>query len=70
MEENKYYRLVIGLMVVGITLIIIGIIYQIIEITVQNQCYQLQPNDFYSSTICEKYWNNTDWNFIKQWKNN
>ena len=48
--------LVITLILAGLSLIIIGLVWQIIDMLIDHQCYQLQPNDFYESTICERYW--------------
>lgn len=43
-------------MFLGLTLIGIGWAIMIIEMLIDNQCYQLIPNDNYKKTICEKYW--------------
>ena len=48
--------LVITLILAGLSLIIIGLVWQIIDMLIDHTCYQLEPNDFYTSTICEKYW--------------
>ena len=44
------------LIILGLFLIVLGFTIQLIEMMIDHECYQLQPNDFYSSTICEKYW--------------
>ena len=49
-------KIAIGLIIAGVILILIGIIWEIIDMLIDHQCYQLQPNDFYNSTICERYW--------------
>ena len=36
---------------------IIIFIYSLIAMYIDHQCYQLQPNDNYNYTICERYWN-------------
>lgn len=50
--DNK----VIILFSLGIFMIILGLFLEFIDMMIDHQCYQLEPNDFYSSTICEKYW--------------
>lgn len=41
-----------------IVVLFIGILFfETIDMLIDHQCYQLQPNDFYKSTICERYWN-------------
>ena len=47
---------VIILFSLGIFMIILGLFLEFIDMMIDHQCYQLEPNDFYSSTICEKYW--------------
>lgn len=44
------------ILIVGFTSIVIGIIITVIDMLIDHQCYQLEPNDFYQSTICERYW--------------
>ncbi|MBR4260646.1 MAG: hypothetical protein IKQ33_01665 [Clostridia bacterium] len=44
------------ILIVGFTSIAIGIIITVIDMLIDHQCYQLEPNDFYQSTICERYW--------------
>lgn len=44
------------LLSIAIIMIILGIIIEIIDMLIDHQCYQLTPNDFYQSTICERYW--------------
>ena len=56
MELDKRINIVIGLIVIGVGMIILGFILEFIDMMIDHQCYQLEPNDFYSSTICEKYW--------------
>lgn len=41
---------------IGIFMLIIGITFNIIGMLIDHECYQLQPNEFYQSSICEKYW--------------
>ncbi len=45
------------LIIIGISLIFIAIAFEVIDMLIDHQCYQLTPNEFYQSTICERYWN-------------
>lgn len=49
-------RDVMILIIVVIAMIALGVIIQFCEMMIDHQCYQLTPNDFYQSTICERYW--------------
>jgi len=42
--------------IVGFSMILIGITINIVEMKIDHNCYQLEPNDNYNKTICEKYW--------------
>ena len=42
--------------IMGTLLIIIGILFSIVDMFIDHECYQLQPNDKYVSSICERYW--------------
>ena len=50
--DNK----VIILFSLGLFMIILGLFLEFIDMMIDHQCYQLEPNDFYQSTICERYW--------------
>lgn len=54
--DNK----IIILFSLGIFMIILGLFLEFIDMMIDHQCYQLEPNDFYSSTICERYWKVSD----------
>ena len=56
MELDKRINIVIGLIVIGVSMIILGFILEFIDMMIDHQCYQLEPNEFYQSTVCEKYW--------------
>lgn len=49
-------RDVMILIIVAIAIIALGVIIKFCEMMIDHQCYQLTPNDFYQSTICERYW--------------
>ena len=50
--DNK----VIILFSLGLFMIILGLFLEFIDMIIDHQCYQLEPNDFYQSTVCERYW--------------
>lgn len=50
--DNK----VIILFSLGLFMITLGLFLEFIDMMIDHQCYQLEPNDFYQSTICERYW--------------
>ena len=56
MEIDKRINIAFILIILGCCLIILGLFLEFIDMMIDHQCYQLEPNDFYSSTICEKYW--------------
>ena len=47
--------LIVLLIILGIISLIL--IQQVIGMLIDHHCYQLTPNEFYQSTICERYWN-------------
>lgn len=51
-------RDVMILIIAVIAMIVLGFIIQFCGMMIDHQCYQLEPNEFYQSTICEKYWKN------------
>lgn len=44
------------LIIIGLIMIIFSIVFTVIDMLIDHQCYQLKPNDNYQSTICERYW--------------
>jgi hypothetical protein len=52
----KIEKIAIVLLIIAIIMIISGIVLEVIDMLIDHQCYQLTPNDFYQSTICERYW--------------
>lgn len=63
---NKGERIAIGLIIAGSFLIFMGLLYTYIEMMIDHNCYQLEPNDRYSKTVCEKYWNKQEEFVIKK----
>lgn len=56
MEIDKRINIAFILIILGCSLIILGLFLEFIDMMIDHQCYQLEPNDKYQSTICEKYW--------------
>ena len=49
---------VLIILVLGIVFGISIVFYEIVDMLIDHQCYQLEPNEKYRKTICEKYWKN------------
>ena len=60
MEIDKRINIAFILMILGCSLIILGLFLEFIDMMIDHQCYQLEPNDKYQSTICERYWKDVD----------
>lgn len=60
MEIDKRINIAFGILILGIFMIILGLFLEFIDMMIDHQCYQLTPNEFYQSTICEKYWVKND----------
>ena len=42
--------------IIGFLMIIFAVAWTILEMMIDHNCYQLEPNEYYQSTVCEKYW--------------
>lgn len=60
-------KILIGLLVTLLVLVLIGIMLLLLNMIIHNQCMQLTPSEYYESSLCERYWNSTDWEAVKQW---
>ena len=49
-------KCLIILIILGFAFIVLGVIITVADMMIDHQCYQLEPNEFYQSTICERYW--------------
>lgn len=57
MLQNKNFITAMGCLVaLAVILIICGIILLVVGMLIDHECYQLEPNDRYQSSICERYW--------------
>lgn len=43
------------MIILGLTMILLGILISCFDKLIEVQCYELTPNDFYSSKLCMKY---------------
>lgn len=55
MDKWLYWIAAIVFILVAIEVIVF--ICGFVGMYIDHQCYQLQPNDNYNHTICERYWN-------------
>lgn len=60
MEIDTKIDITIGVLIFGIFMLILAFILEFIDMMIDHQCYQLEPNDKYQSTICERYWKDVD----------
>ena len=60
MEIDTKIDITIGVLIFGIFMLILAFILEFIDMMIDHNCYQLEPNDKYRSTICEKYWKDVD----------
>ena len=60
MEIDTKIDITIGVLIFGIFMLILAFILEFIDMMIDHQCYQLEPNDRYQSTVCEKYWKVSD----------
>lgn len=44
------------LLIIAIIMIVLSILVQVIGMLIDHECYQLEPNEFYQNSICERYW--------------
>lgn len=54
---SKGSKILLIILLIIVALIFLIIIQQVIGMLIDHECYQLEPNDLYKSSICEKYWN-------------
>lgn len=56
MNIDKFLN-ILTIVTIAIMIIFAGImIISTIGMYIDHQCYQLEPNENYTSTICERYW--------------
>lgn len=56
MKREQLLNIIIITMIVFLGIFILAITNIVIGMYIDHQCYQLEPNENYVSTICEHYW--------------
>lgn len=59
-KKTNWFNVVIIVFLMLFVSFMMVAVYNFIGMLIDNQCYQLEPNQFYNHTICEKYWNMED----------
>lgn len=56
MKKEQLLNILAIITMVVVAIFILVMINAIIGMYIDHQCYQLEPNENYISTICERYW--------------
>ena len=56
MKKEQLLNILAIVIMVIVVIFILTIINVTIGMYIDHQCYQLEPNENYISTICERYW--------------
>ena len=56
MKKEQLLKILAIVAIIIIVIFILMIINVTIGMYIDHQCYQLEPNENYISTICERYW--------------
>lgn len=56
MKKEQLLNILAIVIMVIVVIFILAIINVTIGMYIDHQCYQLEPNENYISTICERYW--------------
>lgn len=56
MKREQLLNIIMITMIVFLGIFILAITNIVIGMYIDHQCYQLEPNENYVSTICEHYW--------------
>lgn len=54
---EKILKILATITLVFIIIFFVWFTIAFINMMIDHQCYQLEPNENYTSTICEHYWN-------------
>lgn len=49
-------KIVIIILLAIVMLFVCVFVYEVVDMLIDHQCYQLKPNENYNKTICERYW--------------
>ncbi len=56
MKKEQLLKILTIVAIIIIVIFILMVINVTIGMYIDHQCYQLEPNENYISTICERYW--------------
>ena len=56
MKKEQLLKILTIVAIIIIVIFVLMIINVTIGMYIDHQCYQLEPNENYISTICEQYW--------------
>jgi uncharacterized membrane protein AbrB (regulator of aidB expression) len=56
MKKEQLLKILTIVAIIIIVIFVLMIINVTIGMYIDHQCYQLEPNENYISTICERYW--------------
>ena len=56
MKKERLLKILAIVAIIIIVIFVLMIINVTIGMYIDHQCYQLEPNENYISTICERYW--------------
>lgn len=56
MKKEQLLKILTIVAIIIIIIFVLMVINVIIGMYIDHQCYQLEPNENYISTICERYW--------------
>jgi hypothetical protein len=56
MKKEQLLKILIIVAIIIIVIFVLMVINVTIGTYIDHQCYQLEPNENYISTICERYW--------------
>lgn len=56
MKKEQLLKILTIVAIIIIIIFVLMVINVTIGMYIDHQCYQLEPNENYISTICERYW--------------
>ena len=56
MKKEQLLKILTIVAIIIIVIFVLMVINVAIGMYIDHQCYQLEPNENYISTICERYW--------------
>ena len=56
MKKEQLLKILTIVAIIIIVIFVLMVINVTVGMYIDHQCYQLEPNENYISTICERYW--------------